>query len=220
MKVIVTGASGLLGRQVVQELSNEFSVIGTAFTRATGSLFKLNLLDYEQTEEFIKTHNPNIIINCAAERRPDVAENNNTGTLLLNATVCQDLTRLSIKYSFYLIHISTDYVFDGTRPPYKESDEPKPLNFYGKSKLAGEQEILKNIDSAILRVPVLYGPVIDNSESAINILLDILKNSTKSVGVDHHQPRYPTNVLDVAKVLKIMCGCLLLIKIFIGKGIN
>jgi S-adenosylmethionine synthetase len=74
-----------------------------------------------------------------------------------------------------LIYISTDYVFDGTTPPYEVDDKPNPLQFYGETKLAGEQAIQGvNKDAVILRVPILYGSTQYNGESAINVLIDVV----------------------------------------------
>ena len=75
-----------------------------------------------------------------------------------------------------LIYISTDYVFDGENPPYNVNDKPNPLNFYGKSKLGGEEAVRQaDPQAVVLRVPVLYGETEYNAESAINILLDAVK---------------------------------------------
>lgn len=72
-----------------------------------------------------------------------------------------------------LIYMSTDYVFDGTTPPYEVEDKPNPLNFYGQTKLDGE-EAIKSVypEAVILRVPILYGSTEYNGESAINVLID------------------------------------------------
>jgi S-adenosylmethionine synthetase len=95
-------------------------------------------------------------------------------------------------------------VFDGTNPPYEVDARPNPLNFYGKTKLGGEIAVLEECPSSIiLRVPVLYGKCIENSESAVNMLIDVVK-SRKETKMDNFQPRYPTNVGDVAKALKAM----------------
>ncbi|KAJ3318559.1 hypothetical protein HDV06_000388 [Boothiomyces sp. JEL0866] len=196
--IIVTGASGLLGRAVFQELQKNHSVIGTAFSRTKGSLLKLDLTNSNKVEEFISLHKPNIVVHCAAERKPDVCANDEQGTLKLNVESSKQLAKLSVQYSFKLIYISTDYVFDGKNPPYEAEDQPNPLNFYGKSKYLGELAILENAPSSIvLRVPILYGNTLFNAESAVNILIDVITNP-KPVEMDHYQSRFPTNVADVA----------------------
>jgi S-adenosylmethionine synthetase len=162
---------------------------------------KLDLTDFSAVEAFIEKHKPNALIHCAAERRPDVAAKNEAATLRLNIESSRLLGKLSKKYGFHLVYISTDYVFDGTSPPYETTDTPNPLQFYGQSKYAGELAIQQeNPCAIILRVPVLYGSVLFNGESAVNILVDAIQTK-KPISMDHFQRRYPTNVLDVAKVL-------------------
>jgi S-adenosylmethionine synthetase len=125
----------------------------------------------------------------------------------LNISVPNTLAQLSTSSSnpFTLVYISTDYVFPGNAPPagYATTDQTEPLQLYGETKLAGEQALVavekESIDlvgrRVILRVPVLYGPCEKPSDSAVNILLDVVKdNSGKEYKMDHWAVRYPTNV--------------------------
>ncbi|KAI9278765.1 hypothetical protein BDA99DRAFT_493100 [Phascolomyces articulosus] len=207
MKVIITGASGLLGRAVAQKFKKDgHEVVGTALSRADkAGLVKLDLTDSQAVETFIKNQKPDVVVHCAAERRPDVAEKDHEGTLKLNVEVPRSLATLCKAENVMLVYISTDYVFDGTNPPYQVNDQPNPLNFYGKSKLGGE-EALRQVDpqAVILRVPVLYGKTEYNGESAINILLDVIKNHDKQVDMDNVGLRYPTHVEDIARVIEDM----------------
>ncbi|CAA7264396.1 unnamed protein product [Cyclocybe aegerita] len=144
------------------------------------------------------------VIHCAAERRPDVAEKNPSAAQRLNADVPGHLASLSKPLGFKLVYISTDYVFDGTSPPYGPSSMTNPLQFYGKSKRDGEIAVLgvEGAQATVLRVPVLYGPAPKNSDSAINILLDVVQDqSGKTYKMDHYATRYPTNVVDIANFL-------------------
>ncbi|KAG8763737.1 hypothetical protein FRC11_013192 [Ceratobasidium sp. 423] len=131
-------------------------------------------------------------------------------TRVLNGVVPATLARLSSseEHPFTLIYISTDYVFDGTAAPYGVDAKPNPVNLYGETKLAGERAVLGNDyqgkpgQRVVLRVPVLYGPAPKNSDSAINILVDIVNDqSGKPYTVDHYATRYPTNTLDIADFL-------------------
>ncbi|KAK4700520.1 hypothetical protein P7C70_g5723, partial [Phenoliferia sp. Uapishka_3] len=232
MRVIVTGASGLLGRAVFQAFkAGGHDVTGTAFTRSGEGLVKVDLQDKAALERLIKEKKPEVVVHCAAERRPDVAEKNPDAVQKLNVDLPAHLSSLSASTSnpFFLIYISTDYVFDGhARPSGYEPDDPvAPTNLYGKTKEEGEQEVLKglkaNAKGTVLRVPVLYGEVENNAESAINILLDITRQAAsgeKQIKMDHWAIRvrppikepglnltdivllqYPTNVADVARVL-------------------
>ncbi|KAJ2041182.1 hypothetical protein GGI08_007972 [Coemansia sp. S2] len=203
MKVVVTGASGLLGRQVVLEAERRgHTVVGTALSRAQPpKLVKLDLNDTSAVEEFFTAEQPQAIIHCAAEKRPDVAEKNQSATEQLNAVVPGLLAQIAQDHGTFFVYISTDYVFDGTSPPYEVGDEPNPLNFYGRTKLAGERAVQKaNPEAAILRVPVLYGPTEYAAESAVNVLVDVVKSGA-GVQMDAWQARFPTCTEDVARVL-------------------
>ncbi|KAJ1755310.1 hypothetical protein LPJ58_001312 [Coemansia sp. RSA 1591] len=205
IKIVVTGASGLLGRAVVKEAeARGHTVIGTAFSRATAKLAKLDLSDASAVSSFLREHKPQAIIHCAAEKRPDVAEQNQAAVEQLNSQVPGRLAREADALGAYFVYVSTDYVFDGTRPPYKVNDTPNPLNFYGRTKLAGEQAVREASDrAAILRVPVLYGEAETPGESAVNMLVDLVRSSSGKV--DALQPRFPTCTDDVAHVLVDMC---------------
>ncbi|KAF9127815.1 hypothetical protein BGW39_005604 [Mortierella sp. 14UC] len=203
MRVLVTGASGLLGRAVVSEFKNAgHEVVGVAFSRAKGDLKKLDLEDSNAVRAFVDAENPDVIVHCAAERRPDVVEKDPNGAKNLNVQVPGLLADLTNDRGILLIYISTDYVFDGTSPPYDVRDKANPLNLYGQTKYDGEKEIKKfNSSAIILRVPILYGMTEYNGESAVNSLIDSVKDG-KAVSMDHYAIRYPTNVADVARVIK------------------
>ncbi|PPQ73920.1 hypothetical protein CVT26_006546 [Gymnopilus dilepis] len=201
----MTGASGVLGSAVFSAFKNAgFDVIGLAHSRVGDGLQKLDLTNSDAVDEFFKKAKPDWVIHCAAERRPDVAEKDPSGTQRLNADVPGHLASLSKVLKFTLVYISTDYVFDGTSPPYTPSSLTNPLQFYGKSKRDGEIAVL-GVDGAkvvVLRVPVLYGPALQSSDSAINILLDVVQDqSGKTYKMDHYATRYPTNVVDIADFL-------------------
>ncbi|RIB10362.1 RmlD-like substrate binding domain-containing protein [Gigaspora rosea] len=204
MRVIVTGASGLLGRVVCKAFSEAgHEVTGLAKSRAKNGLKQFDLTDKDKLESLIQELKPNVIIHTAAERRPDVAEKNREATFELNVNVPAHIASLSKVYDILLIHISTDYVFDGKNPPYDVNDKPNPLNFYGETKYKSELAVQSaNNQTVVLRVPVLYGEVEFPGESAVNILMDSVKNSSKNVEMDHYAIRYPTNVRDVARVIK------------------
>ncbi|KAL2913099.1 hypothetical protein HK105_207444 [Polyrhizophydium stewartii] len=199
--IVITGASGLLGRAVYDAFAarSEFRVVGTAFSRA-GKHARLDLTDAAAVEAFLVETKPAVVVHCAAERRPDVAARDEAGTVRLNVDVCGTLGQLATKVGAKVVFISSDYLFDGLSPPYEVDAVPNPLNFYGRTKLAGEQAILASNPHAIsLRVPLLYGAVEYNAESSVSALIDL--DSSKQVTVDHFQSRFPTCVEDVAKAL-------------------
>ncbi|POW11962.1 hypothetical protein PSHT_08226, partial [Puccinia striiformis] len=205
MKILITGGSGLLGRAVVDRFRNEenkanHEVTSLSFTRVGPGLEKVDLRDEELVSKLIRNLKPDVLIHCAAERRPDVAESDPQGTEKLNVRVTEHLAGLSNEIAS---------IFDGNAPPggYDVEATPNPTNLYGKTKLAGEQAMLKTVtkkgNAVSLRVPVLYGKAESNKESAINILLDGVKKAAEGqrVLMDDWATRFPTLVEDVAKVL-------------------
>jgi len=181
----------------------DHTVVGLANSRTGGERNhrKLNLLDFDAVSTFIRETKPDWVIHCAAERKPDAAEKDPEGTKKLNVDVPAHLATLAKELGYTLFFISTDYVFDGTSPPYVPSAEPNPVNFYGFTKRDAELAVLgvEGAQAAVLRVPVLYGPAPSNAESAINILVDVVRDqSGKKYTMDHYQTRFPTNVLDIA----------------------
>ncbi|KAF9027956.1 NAD(P)-binding protein [Hymenopellis radicata] len=205
-RVIITGASGVLGTAVRNAFnaSEHFDVVALSFTQTGNDLTPLDLLRQDEVDRVFKDSKPHWVIHCAAERRPDVAEKNPEATRQLNAAVPAHLASLAKALGYTLVYISTDYVFDGTSPPYTPAAQTNPLQLYGKTKCAGEEAVL-SVDGAkvvVLRVPVLYGPAPKNSDSAVNILLDVVQDqSGKTYNMDHFATRYPTNVIDIANFL-------------------
>ncbi|KAJ3076699.1 hypothetical protein HDU98_001161 [Podochytrium sp. JEL0797] len=191
--VIVTGASGLLGRAVFKALQSHFTVIGTGFSRVQAPLVKLDITNHEDIKNFMDLYKPVAVIHCAAERRPDVAEKNPSA-----GWVAEESKRVGA----WFCYISTDYVFDGKNAPYEVDAQPCPIQFYGQSKWEGEKScVASNPDATILRIPVLYGDVEFFGESAVNLLVPIVLDQSKKVIMDDFQARYPTNVDDIAKAL-------------------
>ncbi|XP_030315074.1 methionine adenosyltransferase 2 subunit beta isoform X2 [Calypte anna] len=203
-RVLITGATGLLGRAVFKEFNeNNWNAVGCGFRRAQPRFEQINLLDCIAVHDIIHDFQPHVIVHCAAERRPDVVESQPDAASQLNVAASGNLAKEAAGVGAFLIYISTDYVFDGTSPPYKENDVPNPLNLYGKSKLEGEKAVLENNeDAAVLRIPVLYGEVERLEESAVTVMFDKVQFSNKSANMDHWQQRFPTNVKDVAAVCR------------------
>ncbi|XP_032885582.1 methionine adenosyltransferase 2 subunit beta [Amblyraja radiata] len=203
-RVLVTGASGLLGRAVHKEfLENDWDAVGCAYRRARPRFETVNLLDPGAVRRIIQDVKPQVVVHCAAERRPDVVENRPDYARQLNVSSSGCLAREAAEIGAFMIYLSTDYIFDGSHPPYREGDTPNPLNLYGKTKLEGEKQVLHNHPgAAVLRVPVLYGPVEELGESAVTILFGPVQGCERMASVDHWQQRYPTHVADVALVCR------------------
>ncbi|KAH7033414.1 uncharacterized protein B0I36DRAFT_321379 [Microdochium trichocladiopsis] len=215
---LVTGATGLLGRQVVKAFERaNWNVKGTGFSRADGvSVLKVNLEDASNVEKALEHVKPQVVVHCAANRFPDKCDKDPEGTRALNVTATGSLASLCAKRDILLIYISTDYVFPG-KPgdaPYDANAEPAPTNMYGQTKLDGEAATLEAYRKAgkqglgvVLRVPVLYGDAEMPSESAVNVLMDAVwkaqeASADSKTKMDHWALRYPTNTEDVGRVCK------------------
>lgn len=202
-RVVITGATGMLGRALMREFA-EWKPLGLGYSRTGPGIERLDLLDFAATRDLLERERPRVIIHAAAERRPDVSEQNPEAALALNVASTRHLAQLARELGAWLLYISTDYVFDGTQPPYKPEDQPNPLNFYGKTKWEGEQAVLEEApDGGILRVGVLFGQVEYPAESAVFAVIKDLENGAAKK-VDHWAQRYPTYVDDVAYVCRKM----------------
>lgn len=203
-RVLITGATGLLGRAVYKEFQqSNWHTVGCGFRRARPKFEQVNLLDSEAVHHLIHDFQPHVIVHCAAERRPDVVESQPDAASQLNVGASGNLAKEAAAIGAFLIYISSDYVFDGTNPPYTEEDIPSPLNLYGKTKLDGEKAVLENnLGAAVLRIPVLYGEVEKLEESAVTVMFDKVQFGNKSANMDHWQQRFPTHVKDVASVCR------------------
>tara|TARA_Y100000739_G_C20555168_1_gene440182 strand:+ start:434 stop:1336 length:903 start_codon:yes stop_codon:yes gene_type:complete len=138
MKVLITGAQGQLGKELLKNIPNDIEVIPT--DRET-----FNLLDLNNCREFIFNNKPDWIINAAAFTAVDLAEDEKEKAMLINSEAPTEIAKALKKTGGKLLHISTDFVFDGkSNIPYKVDVEPNPINIYGKSKLLGENGI-KNV---------------------------------------------------------------------------
>ena len=204
MKVWITGATGLAGRAVTKVLEASHDVLPTGFSRISGNVLKVDLTSELEIKAFLEEHKPDAVLHLAAERKPDVCDNNQEQTKALNVSASRSLAKLCKEHGAWLLYFSTDYVFDGQNPPYCPDFQTNPLNFYGETKLAGEEVVLEEHPQAcILRVPVLYGYVESLDESAVtSIAKGLLK--TEDVKVDHWATRFPTLVDDLGLVLDKM----------------
>ncbi|OHU84595.1 MULTISPECIES: dTDP-4-dehydrorhamnose reductase family protein [Pseudoalteromonas] len=201
-KVMITGATGLLGRTLYKTLKHEFAVVGTGFSRATAPILPLDLADQQAVITFLELHKPTVLIHAAAERKPDVCENSPQQTIALNVAASEFLAKECAKRNIRLLFISTDYVFDGQDAPYYESATPNPLNLYGQTKQQAEQAVLNASPlHTIIRVPVLYGDVTSLNESAVTVIATQLKQDDQT-SHDNWAIRYPTHVEDIAFTLR------------------
>ena len=205
-KVLITGASGLLGRELCKKFREAgWECLGLAFSRLRSGLVKVDLCRKEQVEKVLDDFEPHVIVHAAAERRPDVVAKQSDQARSLNVDATEQLTQLCLQRGTFLLYISTDYVFDGKSPPYLTTSPTNPLNTYGVTKRDGEVAVLKYNKGAVLRVPILYGEVEEVGESAVTTLLTAVLNASQPTRLSDYERRYPTHVSDVAEVCEQLC---------------
>lgn len=203
VRVLVTGASGLLGRQIMSHLAGDtWEVRGLYGTRARENLVQCDLTERAQIDQHFADFKPDVVIHCAAERRPDVVFKQPDAARTLNIDVTCNIAEACHKHDVMMIFMSTDYIFDGEDPPYAVDARPRPLSTYGEQKFAGEQMCLEKCRTVVLRVPLLYGPMEYTKESGVTALYDELTKGMQRA--DNMQKRYPTYTCDVARILTKM----------------
>jgi dTDP-4-dehydrorhamnose reductase len=212
MKILITGSNGLLGQKLIDLYKNktEYELIATArgnnrYANLEGYTYEsLDITNENEVAEIIKKHKPNVLINTAAMTNVDACESDKEGCDQLNIDAVKYLVNACNENQVHLIHISTDFIFDGTHGPLLETETPNPLSYYGLSKLKGEEEVINYAKSwAILRTVLVYGIVSDMSRSNIVLWAKGALESGKTINVVADQFRTPTLAEDLAMGCKL-----------------
>ncbi len=206
MKILVTGANGLLGQKLISLLTQkqEVHTIATARKPVSYSLTKtefriLDVTNQKETERVILEVKPDVVIHTAAMTQVDQCETQREECWKANVTGVENLVRACENATSFLVHVSTDFIFDGTYGPLDETAVPRPVNYYGESKLAGEKVVMNSkLEWTILRTVLVYGVTDDMSRS--NIVLWVKKSleEGKTINVVNDQWRTPTLAEDLA----------------------
>lgn len=193
-RIIVTGANGQLGKEI-RALSLEYPSLDFIFL----SRLDLAINDVEEVQHFFQSTQPSVCINCAAYTAVDKAEAEKEIAFLINGESVGTLAAACSQFHCKLIHISTDYVFDGSSlRPLKEDDPVNPISVYGASKLKGEELALeKNEDTIIIRTSWVY------SEFGNNFVKTMIRlmSEKESINVVSDQIGSPTYAADLADLI-------------------
>lgn len=206
-EIVITGSNGLLGQKLVNLFSvlNDFEV--TAISRGVNrnetakeyTYYNIDITDHQELINLFDDIKPNYIINCAAMTNVDQCEKEQDKCNAINVEALRIIVRSVKKHNCHLIHISTDFIFDGVNGPYTEEDDPNPINYYGLSKLKGEELIKQSqINYTILRTILVYG-LVDNMSK--NNIVSWIKNAVENkqtISIVNDQFRMPTLVDDLA----------------------
>jgi len=219
-KILITGSNGLLGQKLVYKLKNNANIHCIATARGENRLVDklgyeycpMDITNLEDVKSVFSTYLPDVIINTAAMTNVDACETDKVGALLLNTTsvqfqisVLEELKKENPDYNPHFIHLSTDFIFDGTHGPLDENEKPNPLSYYADTKLEAENIVINSkLDWAIARTVLVYG-IVDNM-SRSNIVLWVKQNleQGKTINVVDDQFRTPTLAEDLAD------GCILI----------
>jgi len=207
-KILITGSNGLLGQKLVNLFSKlrnyEVFALSRGDNRNETSIkytyYNIDITDSKRLGELINSLKPHCIVNCAAMTNVDECQKEKEKCDFINVEAVKTLVNCAQENNVHLIQISTDFIFDGVNGPYKEDDEPNPINYYGLSKLKSEDIIINSkIKYTILRTILVFG-IVDNM-STNNIVLFVknaLENKQEVTMVDD-QYRMPTFVDDLAQ---------------------
>ncbi|MBS1650697.1 MAG: SDR family oxidoreductase [Bacteroidetes bacterium] len=220
MKILITGSNGLLGQKLVYKLANKKGVQCIATALGENRLVNLNGYSYQtlditnkiDVENIFKQYLPDVVINTAAMTNVDLCESKREQSWQLNVSAVENqvkaleqLQSIEKNYQPFFIHLSTDFIFDGTQGPLTEEEKANPLSYYAEGKYAAELLVMKSkLSWAIARTVLVYG-IVDNM-SRSNIVLWVKQNleQGKTINVVDDQFRTPTLAEDLAD------GCILI----------
>ena len=207
MKILVTGSNGLLGQKLIKLLiekgeepiassysKNRIDYLGDPF-----EFVHMDIRNKENVDQVLGETKPDVVINTAAMTNVDQCETDQEDCIKLNVNAVEYLTQACSLHDIFLIHLSTDFIFDGESGPYKEDDVPNPLSFYGQSKLDAEEIVKKSLCRwAILRTVLVYGITPGMSRSNIVLWVKNSLESGKELKIVDDQWRTPTLAEDLA----------------------
>ena len=208
MKILITGANGFLGYYLVEQLlAKKFSVIATGkgdcrlpFTHDPYfQWFSMDFTDPFSIHDAFEDIKPGVVVHAGAMSKPDECEMDQVKAYLVNVEGTVQLLINSEELKSFFVFLSTDFVFDGERGMYNENDAPRPVNYYGRTKLEAEEAVKEyQYDWAIVRTVLVYG----RNHSGHNNILKIVKEKLEKgeeYNVVDDQLRTPTYVGDLAK---------------------
>ena len=207
MKILLTGANGLLGQKLVELIvkENEHQLIATArganrLPIKEGFTYKsLDITNQKEVDSVIAEFKPDTVINTAAMTNVDQCELEKEAGWDANVNSVKYLVEACETHSCFLLHLSTDFIFDGTKGPLTEDETPSPVNYYGEGKLAAEELVVNsNLKWAMARTVLVYGVVSDMSRSNIILWVKNSLENGKPINVVDDQWRTPTLAEDLA----------------------
>lgn len=206
MKILITGANGFVGYYLVEKLlNNKFSIIATGkgacrLPFLNNDLFTYTTLDFTsivETHNAISKYQPDIVIHAGAMGKPDECEEKKEEAYLVNVVGTKNILDAARTIKAFVIFISTDFVFPGTKHKYTEDDERSPVNYYGETKMLAEDLVSDyEFDAAIVRTILVYGKPLSGRGNILTVAREKLENG-EVYNVFNDQIRTPTYVEDL-----------------------
>jgi dTDP-4-dehydrorhamnose reductase len=199
-RLLITGATGLLGRKITELAKNDYKVIPLYNTRPLHpDSLKLDITNLYEISNLFKTVKPDIVVHTAAETNVDKCETQREHAWKINAEGTRNLALACSKTNTKIVYISTDYVFDGAKGNYNEQDRPNPANYYGVTKLEGENQVIQHCKNhAILRTSVLYGWHPWKKNFATWVISQLRQGNEVTVVEDHYNtPTLADNLAEI-----------------------
>lgn len=202
-RVLISGASGFLGANVLARLHPSHRTMGLCWTRSREQLVGVDIGDHDALAEVFRHFQPDWVVHTAAISNPDTCETDPRLAFRTNVIGTRNIAQLSAAHGATLVHISTDYVFDGASPPHGTTAIPKPVNYYGVTKLVAEEaaRLVGNGRLAVIRIPVLYGFTSKDDRQTFPTQVIRCVRTGQPIVVDHHATRYPTLIDDVSETI-------------------
>ena len=208
MKVLVLGASGLVGGNCVKvfESKENVDVVGTYFSFETENTVFFDTLNPQNPENFnVDEFKPNVIVHCGALTHVDYCEDHQEESYQKTVQSTLNAIELCKKFNAKLVYLSTDYVFDGTKGFYKEEDEVNPLSIYGKHKLEAELAVKKELaDFVIVRITNVYGDEVRGKNFIARLSVNMQKGEPMELRLPYDQYATPANAFDIAKAIWLL----------------
>ncbi len=203
MKILIFGGSGLVGSKFIQLFENNLDI-------EAPEAKAVNILNKDQISKTVEDFNPDSVINFAAYTNVEEAENQKDDkeglAYQINVLGAKNVAEVCKASDKHLLHISTEYIFDGEKKdsPYTEEDKPNPINWYGKTKYLGEREVLDTFNkSLVARLSMPYSSFFEAKLDIARFFLSQLKNRQSVKGIEDQQIT-PTLVNDIAYGLKTL----------------
>ena len=210
-RILIIGSNGMLGQGLTSNFmfKRDVELLCTSFEEesvfAEVDYAQIDISKPNEVKKIINNFYPDIVINAAAYTNVDGCESEKELAWKINVIGIENIVKYVKRSKSHLVHISSDYIFDGTNGPYSETDIPNPISYYGKTKLAGENAIISGqINYTIIRTNVLYGPTQHGRPDFVKWVVNSLRNNDK-IRIVHDQINNPTFIEDmIAAISKIV----------------